>query len=249
MSEFIRFQDVSLHFRTYRNPSPSLKESFIAAFTKQKHVTQKDEFFALKDINLQINSGERIGLIGLNGAGKSTLLKVVAGIYPPTTGIVQISGQVTPMIELGTGLDMDLSGRENIYINGSLLGYSKAEMKTKEQDVIDFSELSEFIDMPLKYYSSGMLSRLIFSVGTMVDPEILIIDEIFSAGDARFVEKATNRMEELLDKSRIVLFVSHSLGLVERICNRAIVLDHGRIVNDGAPKKMVEYYLNNIVSN
>jgi ABC-type polysaccharide/polyol phosphate transport system ATPase subunit len=242
MTAHIKLSNISLKFKNYRNPTPSLKESLITLFNhKQKNIVD-DEFFALKDISLNIQSGERVGVIGLNGAGKSTLLKVVAGIYPPTTGEINISGDITPMIELGTGMDMELSGRENIYLNGALLGYSKDEMKQREQAVIDFSELSEFIEMPVKYFSSGMYSRLVFSIATMINPEILIIDEIFSAGDAHFVEKGTKRMEQLLDQSQIVLFVSHSLGLVKRICNRVIVMDHGMIVNDGKPEQMLDFY-------
>lgn len=248
MNAQIEIQDVSLFFKTYRNPSPSLKETIISLINKQKHATGSDNFFALKNINLSIKSGERIGLIGLNGAGKSTLLKMIAGIYPPSSGKILIKGLVTPMIELGTGMDIELSGRENIYINGALLGLSKQQMREREQEIIDFAEISEFIDMPIKYYSSGMFGRLVFSIGTMINPEILLLDEIFSAGDAHFVEKGTKRMEKLLDQSQIVIFVSHSLNLIERICDRVVVLSHGVIVNDGKPKEMIDYYLEQLAN-
>lgn len=247
MNAYIKFEQVDLSFRRYHNPYPTMKEIFVSIIHKQKRATQITEFQALKNINLDIHSGDKLGIIGLNGAGKSTLLKVIAGIYPPSNGRVTVSGQVTPMIELGTGMDVELSGRENIYINGALLGISKQEMINRQQEIIDFSELSEFIDMPVKYYSSGMFSRLVFSIGTMVDPEILIIDEIFSSGDALFIEKATKRMEKLLDDSQIVLFVSHTLDLIQRICNRVIVMNKGEIVNDGQPEQMIDFYLNNVI--
>jgi ABC-type polysaccharide/polyol phosphate transport system ATPase subunit len=247
MTALIDIRDVSLRFHLYHNPSPTMKESVVSIFQRQKYVTAEDYFFALNDINLTIHSGERVGIIGLNGAGKSTILKVIAGIYPPSKGEVEIQGKITPMIELGTGIDPELSGRENIFINGAMLGFSKNEMKSHEQAVIDFSELADFIDMPLKYYSSGMFSRLVFSIATMINPEILLLDEVFSAGDAHFVEKGTRRMEQLLDQSQIVLFVSHTFSLVERLCSRVIVLDHGRVVNDGKTKEMIEFYKKNLV--
>jgi ABC-type polysaccharide/polyol phosphate transport system ATPase subunit len=246
MTAQINIRNVSLKFHSYQNPSPAMKEIFVSFFHRQKNATHKDSFIALNNINLEIHSGERLGLIGLNGAGKSTLLKVIAGIYPPTAGEVEIQGKVTPMIELGTGMDPELSGRENIYINGAMLGYSKNEMKTREQSVIEFSELADFIDMPIKYYSSGMFGRLVFSIASMVSPEILLLDEIFSAGDAHFVEKATSRMESILDQSQIVIFVSHTFSLIERICDRVIVLDHGVILNDGKTGEMIEFYKKNL---
>lgn len=248
MNAQIDIQNVDLKFHTYLNPSPTMKEAFISKIFKQKHANQTESFYALKHINLSINSGERLGLIGLNGAGKSTLLKVISGIYPPSEGQIILRGKVTPIIELGTGMDIELSGRENIYINGALLGLSKIEMSKREQEIIEFAELAEFIDMPIKYYSSGMFSRLVFSIGTMVNPEILLLDEIFSAGDAHFVEKGTKRMETLLDQSQIVVFVSHSLTLIKRICNRAVVMNHGSIINDGNPEEMIEYYLKEIAA-
>ena len=152
------------------------------------------------------------------------------------------------MIEIGTGFDVELSGRENIYINGGILGYSRQEMKLREQDIIDFSELDEFIDLPVKYYSTGMYGRLAFSIATMIDPEILLIDEIFSAGDAHFVKKGTQRMLELFKSSQIVVYVSHSLDQIRELCTRVIVLNRGEIINFGDPNEMVEYYLTNIVN-
>jgi len=205
------------------------------------------EFDALKRINLSLRGGDRLGLIGLNGAGKSTLLKMIVGIYPPQAGNIHVQGKITPMIELGTGFDHELSGRENIYLNGALLGRSYKQMRQLEAEIIEFSELGEMIDLPIKYYSSGMHGRLAFSIGAIIDPEILLMDEIFAAGDAHFVQKATARLMELFDNSQIVLLVSHDLIQIKELCSRVMVLHKGEIVNEGDPKEMVDYYKNEIV--
>jgi ABC-type polysaccharide/polyol phosphate transport system ATPase subunit len=215
---------------------------------KNQGTYAKNEFFALRDFNLKIEAGQRLGVIGLNGAGKSTLLKVMVGIYTPTEGSISVNGRVTPMIELGTGFDIELSGRENIYVNGALLGFSRQVMKKREQEIIAFSELGDFIDTPVKYYSSGMYGRLVFSIATMVEPEILLIDEIFSAGDAHFVKKATERMTSLFKNSQIVVFVSHSLEQIRALCDRVIVLDKGQIAYDGNGTKAINYYMEEIVN-
>ena len=196
MNSSIEIVNASLKFQIFRDPTPTLKDTVVHFFTRRKTKPRVSEFFALKNLNLKIDGGERLGVIGMNGAGKSTLLKMIVGIYPPHTGKIQVFGRVTPMIEIGTGFDVELSGRENIYINGGILGYSHQDMKRKENAIIDFSELAEFIDLPVKYYSTGMYGRLAFSIATMADPDILLIDEIFSAGDAHFVKKATQRMLE-----------------------------------------------------
>lgn len=248
MSSLIEIQDASLKFRIYRNPTPTLKETVVNILTRRNKKAPMTDFYAIKNISLTIQGGERLGIIGLNGAGKSTLLKMIVGIYPPQSGRLKISGRVTPMIEIGTGFDVELSGRENIYVNGGILGYSRQEMKLRERSIIEFSELEEFIDLPVKYYSTGMYGRLAFSIATMIDPEILLIDEIFSAGDAHFVKKGTRRMLELFKSSQIVVYVSHSLDQIRELCTRVIVLNKGEIVNEGKPIEMVEYYLNNIVN-
>jgi lipopolysaccharide transport system ATP-binding protein len=249
MSTQIEINNVSLKFRIYSNPTPTLKEWMVSFLARKKQLTNiRSDFYALRKINLKIEAGQRVGIIGLNGAGKSTLLKVMVGIYTPSEGSILVNGRVTPMIELGTGFDIELSGRENIYVNGALLGFSKQEMKNREKDIIEFSELGEFIDTPVKYYSSGMYGRLVFSIATMVEPEILLIDEIFSAGDAHFVKKATDRMRSLFKNSQIVVFVSHSLDLVRQLCDRVIVLEKGQIVYDNISDKAVQYYLSQIVN-
>jgi ABC-type polysaccharide/polyol phosphate transport system ATPase subunit len=249
MTTAIEINNVSLKFRTYSNPTPTLKEWTVHLLTRKNQGTYaKNEFFALRDFNLKIEAGQRLGVIGLNGAGKSTLLKVMVGIYTPTEGSISVNGRVTPMIELGTGFDIELSGRENIYVNGALLGFSRQVMKKREQEIIAFSELGDFIDTPVKYYSSGMYGRLVFSIATMVEPEILLIDEIFSAGDAHFVKKATERMTSLFKNSQIVVFVSHSLEQIRALCDRVIVLDKGQIAYDGNGTKAINYYMEEIVN-
>src|SRR5581483_7175546 len=189
----IELCNVSLKFRIYRNPSPALKERVLDMVLRRGEEDYL-EFFALKNINLRISQGERVGIIGLNGAGKSTLLKTIVGIYPPTLGSIRIRGKVVPLIEVGTGFDLEMTGRANIHLNGALLARSQDEMRLLESKIIEFSGLHEFIDMPIKYYSSGMVGRLAFSIGTMIDPEILLVDEIFASGDASFVGKAVKRM-------------------------------------------------------
>lgn len=247
MSAEIIVKDASLRFRSYRNPSPGLKETVVQQFSKKNREQLVTEFDALKRINLSLRGGDRLGLVGLNGAGKSTLLKMLVGIYPPQTGHIYVQGKITPMIELGTGFDHELSGRENIYLNGALLGRSYRQMKQLEEEIIEFSELGDMIDLPIKYYSSGMHGRLAFSIGAIIDPEILLMDEIFAAGDAHFVQKAMARLMELFDNSQIVLLVSHDLIQIKELCSRVMVLHKGEIVNDGDPKEMVDYYNNEIV--
>lgn len=248
MNSQILIEDASLRFRIYRDPSPTLKEMVVNWFSRRSRPAPVSSFYALKNIDLSFQGGDRVGIIGLNGAGKSTLLKMIVGIYPPHSGRLVVKGRVTPMIEIGTGFDVELSGRENIYINGGILGFSRQEMKEREPDIIEFSELGEFIDLPVKYYSTGMYGRLAFSIATMVDPDILLVDEIFSAGDAHFVKKGTQRMLELFKSSQIVLYVSHSLDQIRELCNQVIVLHQGEIVNRGAPEEMIRYYLENIAN-
>jgi len=246
MTAEIRVENATLRFRTYRNPSPALKELIINTLTQRRAPDDVLEFDALKNLSLTICGGERVGIIGLNGAGKSTLLKMIVGIYPTRRGRISVRGRVTPLIEVGTGFDLEMSGRENIYLNGVLLARSKTEMKRREQQIIEFSGLDEHIDLPIKYYSSGMVGRLAFSIATMIEPEILLVDEIFSTGDALFVDKATDRMLSLFDKSQIVILVSHNMSHILEFCNRVIVLHKGEIVNDGAPAEMVDYYYTHI---
>ncbi len=239
-------EDASLRFRLYRNPSPGLKETVVQKLTRKNH-NMVTEFDALKNINLELHSGDRLGIVGLNGAGKSTLLKMIVGIYPPQSGEIRVHGKITPMIELGTGFDHELSGRENIYLNGALLGRSYKQMRALEAAIIEFSELGEMIDLPIKYYSTGMHGRLAFSIGAICDPEILLMDEIFAAGDAQFVQKCLDRLHHMMSKSQILVLVSHDNDHILELCNRAIALKKGVVVKEGTPEEVVEYYMDNIV--
>lgn len=249
MDALIEIKNATLRFRIYRNRTPALKEKVIRLLSPKK-VTAEEviEFDALKNLNLSIKGGDRLGIIGLNGAGKSTMLKMIVGIYPPQKGSVHVKGKVTPLIELGTGFDHELSGRENIYLNGALLGRSFKQMRSMEDAIIEFSGLEEKIDMPIKYYSSGMMGRLAFSIGTIMEPEILLVDEVFSTGDAQFVEKARKRMAQLISKSSIVVIVSHSMEHIVQFCNRVIVLNRGVVVAEGDPAEMVDYYRANVAN-
>ncbi len=242
MNSYIQIENATLRFRIYRNRTPALKETVISALSGKPKAGEVLEFDALKNINLSLSGGDRVGIIGLNGAGKSTLLKAIVGIYPPQIGTIHLRGKVTPLIELGTGFDHELSGRENIYLNGALLGRSFKQMRSLESAIIEFSGLEDKIDMPIKYYSSGMLGRLAFSIGTIIDPEILLVDEVFSTGDVQFVSKARDRMQELISKSSIVLIVSHSMEHIVQFTKHVIVMHKGEIVNQGDPVEMCNFY-------
>jgi len=226
-------------FKRTTEKMTSLKEYFINSLKKK---IKKEKFVALEDINITIKKGEIVGLLGLNGAGKSTLLKVISGIIKPTSGEVKLNGKMAPLIELGAGFDPELTGRENIFLNGSLLGFSKKELKDKIEDIIDFSELKEFIDIPLKNYSSGMYARLGFSIATIYEPEILIIDEVLSVGDFHFQEKSLNKIMEMIEKGTTVLFVSHDIEQVEKLCKKAIWLEKGKVKVIGDAKKICKEY-------
>lgn len=240
-------KDVSLRFRVYRNPSPRLKEALIER-AKRKKIDSVTEFEALRDINLELRPGDRLGIVGLNGAGKSTLLKAIVGIYPTQSGEISVQGKVTPLIELGTGFDHELSGRENIYLNGALLGRSYKQMQALEKAIIDFSELEDKIDLPIKYYSTGMHGRLAFSIAAICDCEILLMDEIFAAGDVKFIQKCFARLKEMMDRSQILVLVSHDNQHILELCNKAIVLHKGKLVFAGGSEEAVDYYMDNIVA-
>ena len=232
----LEIKNVSVVFKKTSEKMTSLKEYFINSLRKK---IKKEKFVALEDINITIKKGEIIGLLGLNGAGKSTLLKVISGIIKPTTGEVKLNGKMAPLIELGAGFDPELTGRENIFLNGSLLGFSKKELRDKIEDIIEFSE---FIDFPLKNYSSGMYARLGFSIATIYDPEILIIDEVLSVGDFHFQEKSLNKIMEMIEKGTTVLFVSHDIEQVKKLCEKVIWLEKGKIRVIGESKKICEEY-------
>ena len=222
----IEVSDVTMRFRMNADKIMSLKE-FVTAALRGK--LEYQDFTALDHVSFEVKKGETFGLIGRNGAGKSTILKVISGILKPTSGSVTCYGNVVPMLELGSGFDFDLTGRENIFLNGAILGYSEKFLREKYNEIVEFSELGEFIDAPIRNYSSGMLARLAFSVATVVKPEILIVDEILSVGDAAFQEKSRKRMLELMGGGTTVLFVSHSIQQVREMCSRVLWLEPGKV--------------------
>lgn len=243
MKKKIEVKNVSMRFRLSNDRISSLKEYAIQRLKGKLHYR---EFEALKDVSFTVNRGEVVGIIGHNGAGKSTLLKIISGILKPTAGSVVIHGNIVPMLELGSGFDMDLTGNENIFLNGAILGYSEEFLKSKYQEIVDFSELSpEFLNMPLRNYSSGMLSRLAFSVATVVEPEILIVDEVLSVGDADFQKKSMKRMMELMCGGTTVLFVSHNIDQIKKMCSRCIWLEHGTVKKIGSSAEVCDLYNRN----
>lgn len=233
---------ISMRFNLGIEKGFSLKQGFIDLFNKEKRKNKKkNEFWALKDVNFKINKGEVVGFIGSNGAGKSTLLKVVAGVMKPTKGRVAAYGNICPMIELGAGFDMDLTARENIYLNGAVMGYSKELIDSKFDEIVEFSELKDFLDVPVRNFSSGMTARLAFSIATIVDPEILIVDEILSVGDIAFKAKSEAKMLSMINGGTTVLFVSHSIEQIKKICNYVIWIEHGEIKKVGGKEVCDEY--------
>lgn len=235
----INVSDVSMRFRLNTNRIDSLKEFLMTAVRGK---LQYDEFTALDHVSFEVHKGETLGLIGRNGAGKSTMLKVISGILKPTEGSIQCHGNVVPMLELGSGFDMELSGRENIYLNGAILGYDEAFLKEKYDDIAAFSELGNFLNMPIRNYSSGMLARLAFSIATVVNPEILIVDEILAVGDAAFQEKSRKRMMEMMGGGTTVLFVSHNLEQIREMCTRVVWLEHGAVKMIGPANEVCDAY-------
>lgn len=235
----IEVSDVTMRFRMNSDKILSLKE-FVTTALRGK--LEYQDFTALENVSFAVNKGETLGLVGRNGAGKSTMLKVISGILKPTEGRVACCGNVVPMLELGSGFDFDLTGRENIFLNGAILGYSEAFLKEKYEEIVAFSELGDFIHTPIRNYSSGMLARLAFSIATVVKPDILIVDEILSVGDANFQEKSRARMMELMGGGTTVLFVSHSLEQVREMCSRVVWLEHGRVRMLGPAKEVCDAY-------
>ncbi|SEP73281.1 ABC-2 type transport system ATP-binding protein [Lachnospiraceae bacterium NE2001] len=240
MSEkVLRVENVSMRFNLSKEKHDSLKEYFIALMKKQLIF---NEFWALSDVSFELEKGDRLGILGFNGAGKSTLLKVIAGVFKPTKGNVERTGVLAPLIELGAGFDPQYTGLENIYLYGACLGYSHKFIDEKLQDIIDFSELKDFIDVPLKNYSSGMKARLGFAIATIVEPDMLILDEVLSVGDAKFKKKSEAKLKKLLEKDVTVLFVSHNTDQVRRLCNKAIILDKGKMIDSGDVETVAAHY-------
>lgn len=237
MTDAVVFEDVDKYYLLQHQKT--LKEMIDAFFKKKKTL---ERIYALKNINLRIKKGETLGIIGKNGAGKSTLLKLIAGVSQPTKGKIKVSGRVVPLIELGAGFHPELTGRENIFLNGVILGLTEKEIKAKIKEIINFSEIEKFIDTPVKFYSSGMYMRLAFSVSVFVDPEILLVDEILTVGDTYFQKKCLDKMVEFKKRGVTIVFVSHNLDAIKNFCSRAIYLKEGKIIFDGQPEKTIEYY-------
>jgi ABC-type polysaccharide/polyol phosphate transport system ATPase subunit len=231
--EMVKVDHVSIRFRLQTDRISSIKETVVALL---KGKLKYREFWALQDVSFSVEKGEVLGIVGHNGAGKSTILKIISGIMKPTKGSVTLGANVVPMLELGSGFDYDLTGRENVFLNGAILGYSKEFLTEKYDEILEFSELGEFIDQPIRNYSSGMLMRLAFSIATVVNPEILICDEVLAVGDERFQAKSRKRMMELMGGGTTVLFVSHNIDQIREMSNRVVWLDHGmvKMVGDAA---------------
>jgi lipopolysaccharide transport system ATP-binding protein len=236
----IRLQDVAVEFRVAAQRNETLKGALVASLLRRRGPVRVIK--ALLDVNVTIASGERVGLIGRNGAGKSTFLKTAAGIYPPQQGSVTVDGHVCPLFEFITGFEMDASGWDNIRTRALLLGMAPDEIEAKIPEIASFSQLGDFLDLPVRVYSSGMLLRLAFATSTAVDPQILLLDEVMAAGDAGFLESAKNRMNQLMERASIVVFASHSLDLLPSFCERTILLDKGRVVADGRTAEIIERY-------
>lgn len=235
----VEVDHVSMLFNMSSEKVDNIKEYFVRLVTRKLNF---EEFWALRDVSFKIEKGDRLGVMGFNGAGKSTLLKVVAGVLKPTMGKVKIRGVIAPMLELGAGFDMNYTGKENIFLYGATMGYSRKFLEEKYDEIVEFSELGKFINTPMKNYSSGMKSRLGFAIATAVKPDILILDEVLSVGDATFKEKSEQRIMELMDDGVTVLFVSHSTERVKKICNKAIILTKGQLVASGDAESICNIY-------
>lgn len=240
----IKVNNVSMRFNLGIEKNFSLKQFFVDTLSpkKRKDKKEKKQFWALSDVSFEVAKGEVVGFVGTNGAGKSTLLKIIAGVMKPTKGNVEIGGNICPMIELGAGFDMDLTARENIFLNGAVLGYSKEFIEQKFNEIVEFSELQDFLDVPVRNFSSGMVARLAFSIATVVEPEILIVDEILSVGDIAFQNKSQQKMRSMIGGGTTVLFVSHSLAQIKDLCDRVVWLEHGRIQAIGPAEEICDKY-------
>ena len=245
----LEVQSISKKFKLQheRKSYVTLRESLSSMFSSSKELDE--DFWVLKNINFNVSSGESLGIIGRNGAGKSTLLKILSRISPPTSGKIISRGRIASLLEVGTGFHMELTGRENIFMNGSLLGMRRKEIKLKFEEIVDFAGVERFLDTPLKHYSSGMQLRLAFSVAAHLEPEVLIIDEVLAVGDAGFQRKCIGKMEEISKHGRTILFVSHNFSAVQSLCNRCIYLKNGGVDSDGSPQDVIQNYLKDISEN
>lgn len=237
----VQLRNVSMHFNMSGEKLDSFKEYFIKILKRQLFFK---EFIAIDDISFDIEKGDVFGIVGLNGCGKSTTLKIISGILKPTKGSVVVRGSIAPLIELGAGFDMELTARENIYLNGAVLGYSRKFIDQKFDEIVEFSEMKEFLDVPMKNYSSGMVARIAFAIATITHPEILIVDEILSVGDFHFQEKCNKRIEEMMSGGTTVIIVSHSIEQIEELCKHVMWLEQGKIKMIGDAKRVCEAYKN-----
>ena len=235
----ISVDHVFMKFNLASEKFDSFKEYVIKSLKKQ---VSFDEFWALKDVSFELKKGDALGLIGLNGSGKSTMLKTIAGVLKPTKGNVKVNGSIAPLIELGAGFDMDLTAQENVYLTGALLGYSRKQMSEYYNDIVEFSELKDFMNVPVKNFSSGMVSRLAFAIATIGTPDILIVDEVLSVGDFRFQEKCERRIQKMMDSDTTILFVSHNINQVEKLCNKIVWLEKGVVKAFGDAGIIAEEY-------
>ena len=244
MSEyFIRMKDVNLYYPSTVYNAKTIKQEVFSLLKLEKKKDNLQDVHALRNFNLVVHEGERLGVIGFNGAGKSTLLRAMAGLYPIKTGSIETCGEIRSMFELTLGFDMESTGREYILYRGLMLGGTPKEIRKREQEIIDFAELGQFIDYPIRSYSSGMLVRLAFAISTAVQGEILLVDEVLSAGDINFQKKAKARMTNIMDNAKILVLVLHDMSTIQEVCNRVILMDHGTILADGKPEEVVkEYY-------
>lgn len=239
---FIECKNISLNYELHYDKGTTLKEAFINFLTRKHKLKEKSIFPALSDVNFRVDEGERLAIIGKNGAGKSSLLKVISGILRPSNGAVHLKGSVQPLIEIGAGFNPEFSGRENIFLNGYMLGFSHKTIVSSVDEIIEFSGIEEFIDVPVKYYSSGMAVRLAFSIATSINPQILVFDEMLSAGDADFLKRAKSRISSLIDQAKLMIIVSHDLDLVKDIATRTLLLDKGKIIFDGNTPEALRIY-------
>ena len=240
MDNVIDVKDVSMRFIMEEEKTDTIKEYLVKLVQRKLRFSG---FTALRDVSFSVKRGEAVALMGMNGSGKSTMLKLIAGVMEPTKGSISVKGSIAPLIELSAGFDPDLTGRENIFLNGALLGYKRRFMEENYQSIVDFAELEKFIDIPIRSYSSGMIARLGFSIATQVQSDILVVDEVLAVGDYNFQQKCYCRMEEMLAKGTTLLFVSHEARQVKKLCNRAIWLDHGKLMGDGPAVEICDAYL------
>jgi len=243
MNYILECSEIGVRFKRYREKGRMLRWTLIEMLGK---IQRSEYFWALKDVGFAVKPGETFGIIGENGSGKSTLLKLITGIIQPDSGSMKVKGKVSALLELGAGFHPDLTGRENIYLNGSIMGLTKAEIQDRFKEIVEFSELEEFIDTPIKHYSSGMYMRLGFSIAINVDPDILLIDEVLAVGDQAFQQKCMDKIRDFKSRGKTIIFVSHDLGTVDQLCNRSIWLNQGKVSAEGTTKRVIDFYKNSV---